>query len=391
MKFYSKSIGYFEILLFTIFIVIYYYLTFKIDTDIPHHAEFIKEYVEGKKEFQVNFLYYLLVYFLSFFSSNIVVLFSVSVIVLSIATFLKYFIVKKILISELFELYKNIDFVSTIASFVLIISFSLPSIMIIMRKLYSMSLPPNVWHNSTAIAVMPFVILLFWLSVKQLETFNSKRLIYIGLLIVVSALIKPSYLFVYLIVYPTLLFKKFLFSRLFWINLIPLSIAILLIFVEYYLIYLTNTIHSEDKNSISIDLFYLVNVKYANGSVFKIIILLLSTILSSLLFPIILLLRNKTLIKIKSIQFAVFCSVVAFIIGNLLVETGNRAFHGNFFWQNIMCSFLLFFVCTIHLLKLVALDEFKWRKYKIELTVLSLHFIFGILYLTKIFITTSYS
>ena len=201
MKFYSKSIGYFEILLFVIFIVIYYYLTFKIDTDIPHHAEFIKEYADGEKEFQVNFLYYLIGYLLSFFSSNIVVLFSVSVLVLSIATFLKYFIVKKILISELSEYYKNIDLVSTIASFILIISFSLPSIMIIMRKLYSMSFPPNVWHNSTTIAVMPFVILLFWLSVKQLEIFNNKRLIYIGLLIMICALIKPSFLFVYLIAY----------------------------------------------------------------------------------------------------------------------------------------------------------------------------------------------
>lgn len=389
MKFYNKSIGYFEILLFMSFVVIYYYLTFKIDTDIPHHAEFIKEYAEGKKEFQVNFLYYLLVYSFSFFSSNIVVLFSVSVVILSIATFLKYFIVKKILISELSHSYKNIDFVSTITSFVLIFSFSLPSIMIILRKLYSMSLPPNVWHNSTTIAVMPFVILLFWLSVKQLEIFNSKRLIYIGLLIIVCALIKPSYLFVYLIAYPIFLFKNYFFSRLFWINVIPLAIAIVLIFIEYYLIYLSNIIN--DKNSISIDLFYLVNLKFANGNVLKIIILLLSTILSSLLFPIVLLLRNKASIKIQSIQFAVFCSVVAFVIGHLIVETGDRSFHGNFFWQNIMCSFLLFFVCTIYLLKLLALNEYKWREYIIEIVALALHFVFGILYLTKIFITTSYS
>lgn len=391
MKFYSKSIGYFEILLFMIFIVIYYYLTFKIDTDIPHHALFIKEYADGKREFSVNFLYYLLVYFFSFFSSNIIVLFSVSVIVLSIATFLKYFIVKKILISELSTWYKNINMISTITSFVLIISFSLPSIMIILRKLYSMSLPPNVWHNSTTIAVMPSVILLFWFSVKQLDTFNKKRLIYIGLLIIVCALIKPSFLFVYLIAYPIFLFKNYLFSRLFWINLTPISIVVLLIFVEYYLIYLTNTIGNDDKGSITMDLFYLVNLKFANGNVFKIIILLLSTIFSSLLFPIVLLVRNKTLFKIQSIQFAVFCSILAFIIGNLLVETGERAFHGNLFWQNIMCSFLLFFICTLNMLKLVALDEYKWKKYSMEITALALHFIFGILYLTKIFITTSYS
>ena len=126
-------------------------------------------------------------------------------------------------------------------------------------------------------------------------------------------------------------------------------------------------------------------------NIFKIILLLLSTILSSLLFPIVLLFRNKTLIKIQHIQFAVFCSVLAFIIGNLLVETGERAFHGNFFWQNIMCSFILFFICALNLLKLVALNEFNWDKYKIEITTIALHFIFGILYLAKIFITTSYS
>lgn len=391
MKFYSKSIGYFEILLFIILMVIYYYLTFKIDTDIPRHAEFIKEYAEGKKEFQVNFLYYLLVYSLSFFSSNIGILYFVSVIVLSIATFLKYFIVKKIIISELFGSYRNINLVSTLASFVLIISFSLPSVMIILRKLYSMSLPPNVWHNSTTIAVMPFVILLFWVSVKQLEKFDGKRLIYIGLLIIISAFIKPSFIFVYLFVYPIFLLKNFLFSRLFWVNLIPVLMAILLIFVEYYLIYLTKSIDNDGKSSISINLFYLANIKFANGNVFKIIILLISTILSSLLFPLVLLIKNKTLLQIQSIQFAVFCSVVAFIIGNLFVETGDRAFHGNLFWQNIMCSFLLFFICTLHLLKLVALDGFKWVKYKTEITALALHFVFGILYLAKVFITTSYS
>lgn len=391
MKFYSKSIGYFEVFLFIVLIVIYYYLTFKIDTDIPHHAEFIKEYIDGKKGFQVNFLYYLLVYSLSFFSSNIVVLFSVSVIVLSIATFFKYFIVKKILISELFGHYKNLEIVTTITSFVLIISFSLPSIMIIMRKLYTMSLPPNVWHNSTTIAVMPFVVLLFWLSDRQLYEFDIKRLIYIGLLVIVSALIKPSFLFVYLIVYPAFLFRKFLFSKLFWINLIPLLVAVVIIFVEYYLIYLSKVVSDNDKNSISIDLFYLANIKFANGNVFKIIVLLLSTIISSLLFPLVVLFRNKTLIKIQGIQFAVFSIVVAFIIGNLFIETGDRAFHGNLFWQNIMCSFLLFFICTLHLLKLIALDEFKYEKYRIEIAALALHFVFGILYLAKIFITTSYS
>ena len=117
MKFFSTKIGYFEVIVFLILTFLFYNFTFTIQTDIQLHAQFIKDYADGNKPFQVNFLYYFAVYFLTFFSSKSSALLVMSVYVLTSATFAKYYIVKRIFL-------KNIPNVSiktaTISSFLLL-------------------------------------------------------------------------------------------------------------------------------------------------------------------------------------------------------------------------------------------------------------------------------
>ena len=389
MNLFKKTIGLFEIVLLIVLIFIYYYLTYHIKTDIPAHAQLIKGYTSNSNPFPVNFLYYFVVYLLGFFSSEYSVLLIVSVYILVFATFFKYFIVKKIIYSELSKSFKNIEVISTVSSFLMIFAFSLPSILIFKGLYYKYNFPPNVWHNSTTIFVMPFVVLLFWTSLKQLKGFQVKRLFLITVLIVLNALVKPSFLFVYLLAYPILLFEKYLFSKLFWINLIPIIIALLLIIAEYYFIY--SGPKTEDNSSVAISFFYIFNNINVELNWIYITIILTSTIVSGYFFPIVLLLKNRALFKVEMIRFALICAFFGQIISNTFYETGARALHGNFYWQNFMCSFLLFFVCVLQLLKLISANQNSWKKYRIEISVFCLHFLSGIIYFFKIIVTSDYS
>lgn len=389
MKFFSKTFGAFEFIEISILILIYYYFTFIIDSDIADHVKFISNYAIYDIPTPANFLYYFVVYLFSFFSSNSTVLCLVSVGVLTFATFFKYVLVKKIISSELSASYTNPIFLSSLVSFSLLFTFSLPSILIFKGLFCSLSLTPNVWHNSTTIFVMPCVILLFWTSLKQLKEFQVKRLFLITVLIVTTVLIKPSFIFVFLIAYPIFLFKKYLFSKLFWINLIALFPAFFIIVIEYYFIYVEST--AEDKSSIAVALFHIINTRYAHGNWIYILAVFIGTIVSGFLFPIVLLFRNRKLFKEEMIQFAILCSIIGLIIGYSLYETGNRSLHGNLTWQNVMCSFLLFLVCIVQLLKLIAANPLKWKGYRIEISIFALHFLSGILYFFKVLVTASYS
>lgn len=390
MKFFSKTFGVFEIIEISILILIYYYFTFMIKSDIPDHVMIIKNYAIYNISTPANFLYYFIVYLLSFFSSNTTILCIISVYVLAFSTFFKYVIVKKVISSEISNSYKCANTLASLISFSLLFAFSLPSILIFKGLLSTLSLSPNVWHNSTTIFVMPFVILLFWTSLKQLKEFQVKRLFFIAVLIITTVLIKPSFIFVFIVTYPVFLFKKYLFSKLFWINLIPIILASLIVLIEYYFIYVESS-SVEDKSSIAIDLFYIINTRYAHGNWMYIIAVFISTIVSGYLFPIVLLFRNKQLFKEEMIQFAILCSIIGLIIGYSLYETGCRSLHGNLTWQNIMCSFLLFLVCIVQLLKLIAANPLKWKAYRIEISIFALHFLSGILYFFKVLVTASYS
>jgi len=389
MKFFSKNLGVFEIIQIGILILIYYYFTFIIDSDIVDHARFIANYAVDNKPIPVNFFYYFVVYLFSFFSSNSTVLCWVSVGVLAFATFFKYVLVKKIISTELSESYTNPVVLSSLLSFLLLFSFSLPSILVFKGLLSTYTLTHNVWHNSTAIFVMPFVILLFWISLKQLQEFQVKRLAYITVLMVITVLIKPSFIFVYVLTYPVFVLKKYKFSKLFWINIIPIVLVLLIILVEYYFIYIQSA--ADDKSNIGIDLFHIINARYGHGNWIYILAVFISTIVSGFLFPIVLLYRNRTLFKEEMIQFAILCTVIGVIISSTLYETGVRSLHGNLAWQNLMCAFLLFLVCIVQLLKLIAVNPLGWRAYRIEISIFGLHLLSGILYFFKVLVTASYS
>lgn len=386
MKIFGKVFGLFDVLIIALLSCIFYYFTFRIPTDIPLHALFIKDYAFGNKPFQVNFLYYFTVYALSGFSYKISSLLLLSLITLTAATFAKYIIVKKILIKE-YSRYNNIAAVSSLLSAGLIFSFSLPSIAALKGSFYLFGYTPNVWHNSTTIFVMPFAILLFWYTIKQINEFKYSRIVLIILLLALNIIAKPSYVFAYALALPLLLLFKYKLNKYFWLNILPVIVAGLLIFIEYFLIYKAN---EQSTSSVVINYFSFINSADANGDVQRIITILVTSIITSFLFPIVVILKNRQLLKQPMVQLALLSSFIGLIIGNVLAETGERANDGNFMWQNYICSFILFFTCVYQLLRLQKEQNTGWGKFKPELICLILHVLATIVYFTKVVVTGSY-
>ena len=176
-------------------------------------------------------------------------------------------------------------------------------------------------------------------------------------------------------------------SKYFWFNLLPIFVSFLFIAIEYFLIY-KYSYKSVDNASITISFF---KFYYAWGGASNILeagVLFVSSIFSSFLFPIVLLAKNKHLFRSRMIQFALFSMILGILISVTFIETGERLSHGNFLWQNYMISFLLFFACTLELIKMI--EKNKFNNYKMELISLMLHFFALVYYFFKTYQTQVY-
>ena len=387
---FKRKHGFFELFILLFLISIFNYLTYVIETDIPLHAQFIKSYTDGNLPFQVNFMYYFTVYAISFFSSDLNILLFVSIYVLAFITYYKYYVVKNIIYSEIVNFKKNHALIASLASFLIITCFSLPSILILQGKYYLANFPANIWHNSTIIFSMPFVVLLFWNSMKQISDYKLDRTYLIFFLLALNIAIKPSFILVFILAFPLINFIKHKFTKSFWISLIPVIFAIGLILLQYYYIYISAKNNIGD-SSVKIDLFNVLN-RWTNATNwYDTLLIVLSTILSSFLFPIVLLLKNKNLFKHDMIFYAVLCATISILIFYVLSENGDREFDGNFIWQTFMCSFLLFFVCVLQLLKLIFESKICWKAYRIEILFFSLHFFSGFYYFYRMFTQLTYA
>ncbi len=390
MKFFSKNFGIFDLIVIIFLISIFNHLTYVVTTDIPLHAQFIKSYTDGNMPFQVNFLYYYTVYAISFHSNNLSILLFVSIYVLAFITFYKYSIVKKIIFSEISLFNQKPHLVSALSAFSLMLCFSLPSILFLDNSYYLANFPANIWHNSTIIFAMPFVILLFWKSLNQISDYKPKRLFIIILLIALNIVIKPSFIFVYITAYPIINYLRHKFSRTFWLNLIPVAVAISFVILQYYLVYISSS-NNIKQAAVKIAPFNVLSFWTNSTHWYQVLFIVLSTIISSYLFPFVLLIKNKSLIKENMVLFSVLCSTISVLIFYVLSETGAREFDGNFIWQAFMCSFLLFMVCVIQLLKLIFKNPMGWRAYKIETLAFLLHIISGIYYFYRMIAFETYN
>lgn len=333
------------------------------------HAKFIREYVNGSGALPVNVMYYFLVYALSLFSTDVDALLVASLVLLSFATFFKYYIVKRIVLLDTDSDGMGAVLASWI-SFFLLFSFNLPVIYCLSGKFYLGSYPPNVWHNSTTILAMPFVLLLFWYSAKQLVEFSSRRNVLLLLLVLLNVLAKPSFVFAYILSFPFLLFINYSLTADFWKRFVPVVFACLLIGIQYVIQYITG---AHEQGAVAFVPFQFVDIYLAHGDNSLRLLYVSCGLFSSIFFPIVFLLRNRQQLRNVFVQFAVFGFIAAFLISQFIGELGPRSTHGNFIWQMIMCVFILFFVCALQLAKLVLNHQKSWRAYIPEIIAFLLH------------------
>ncbi len=381
--------------LFIFCLAFFYYLISNISTDITAHIEQIRRININAAHYPANFLFYLIVNLLSGFS-QVKILNLVAVIVLSAATVLKYSLSKAFIVSinpaqnQEIIWRKKTHFI--LIALALFFCFAIPDpfSIFILKKMYLSKFVPMVWHNSTTIFLFPFAILLFWKQLKMFNTKNDiavKEILIINLLVVLNLLIKPSFIFAYSpITFFFLLHKNVMRNYKIWfIQLTPIITTLVVLMLQYYFIYV-----KQDGS------FFYEKSELAIGLPFQFLLQFVPWwfIPFSFIFSYALVLFTMVCYK-EILSYTPFCyalalTVFAIFISAFVIETGPRALHGNFLWQNVICTYLLFLV-TITFLTPKLLNKQRWSiKDKVLLGLFTAHACAGLLYPVKIVITTSY-
>lgn len=379
--------------LFIFCIVIFSFLVKFVGTDISAHLSYSMRINNGDTEYPANFAFYFIINLLSGFSGIWKVYSINTVILLSAATVCKYLLSKKIIISlnpNIVELYSP-NKVSLI-TLSLFFCFAIPDpfLVFVLEKFYLGRFVPMVWHNSTTILLFPFAIFLFW---KQLTTLYSSYkvtnidVVILNALVIANALIKPSFLFVYVPVTFLFLLKKYKssFGKEFLLSLTPIITAGVIILLQTYLIYEKElgSIQEED-SGIAIGFPFKVLTKWIPMWYIPISLFL------SYLLPIYAIISYKSILKYKPFLYSISLAIIGILLSAFVYESGPRMFHGNFAWQNIICTYLVFLSTISYLTPKILDKNSRTPKDIIMMVLLLLHSLSGIMYLFKIGLTYSY-
>ena len=373
-------------LIFLLFLSILALIIVFVRTDINSHSVIALDIRNGVRPVEIPFLYFFLLIGGTLFSTNIEHYNILAVFILAILTSFRFYVIQNIYESELRAISdkaeKSRQF-SWTGALLLLFSFSIPTTAVFDKGYFYMgTIPPNVWHNSTTILVLPFVLLLFWLSLKQLLHFENRRLLYILGLIVLNVISKPSFLFVYIPAYTIMVLWTYKWWSVdWWKGMMPVFFSILCVGINFVTLYVFKS--TSDNNSVGINFFYIIRTYLSQDNNLKLLFFLIQQFVFSFFFPIVFLFRHKELLKDKRVFFVVLSVVFSLLIYHTLIEAGSRAKAGNFGWQSIISNHILFFVCILELLRLIAKNNYTWKPYKLEVYSLFIHVFFGVVYISK--------
>ncbi len=365
-------------------------------TDIHPHSEQVQNINNGIKNLPPNFLYYTMVWLLSGFSADLVKIKGVSIIILAISIALKFgvtqYIIKDYLKHSFHKILTNSQlYIIYFLSVLLILVFTIPDAWYYAshRQFYYLGrLVPNVWHNSTIIFLMPFALLLFWEQYCILFFDKKINFLRLSLLIFINIVIKPSFFFIYLMVTPFFLLYIFRFKKEFWQNIYPILFGGILILLQTYLIFVLKAgLLVKDETSIEISSAFKV------WQIFMPEKYIFNGLLNTFALPmgfIILFAKNIY----KSPKLAIFVTSLGFaavLLFCFVAEGGERMVHGNFFWQCIVASYIIFMAVVMESLKIFFSPNatHKWR-FLILAILLALHVGSGCFYLSRILEIKSY-
>ena len=320
--------------------------------DLHDHAAFARDMCTGKIPYTGNFLLYLLVNIFSFFTAGVKATELALCGLLAFAGMYRYYLSLSKMNEVLFadsqinnstnQLYLSLLALSLLFVFVI----PIPGYLTDDRYMYIGSYTPNVWHNSTILFLFPFAIILFELSYKQLQTYDAKRNALIFLLIALNLVIKPSFFFVFICVYPLMLLYKYKFRQEFWLSILPVFLGGVLLIGQFIIIYKINSQVVKDTSSVVFLPFW------KNPELKEDMINIPISMLFSLLFPLLYTILNfRKLIQNQLFNYTFLSFVVSVLIFFFISESGPRASHGNFYWQIVITTWLCFFVSLLALMK----------------------------------------
>jgi hypothetical protein len=369
--------------LFVFFFFLFMYIAFRLSSDLPIHARFAREISEGVRNYPGNFILYGLMNILSFCLSKILFFAKIHYRSIGLCLLLAMAVTYKFRWACKHLQVCSADWKRFLMalSLLLVVAIPIPSIFIT-KYWYLGNFTPNIWHNSTTIFLFPFAIVLFSMSIKQLEIFDNRRNLWMLLLIFLNVFIKPSYFFVWVCIYPIFLLAEYRFTSKFFKGMFPVIAGVVFLVICYIWIYYFNNIVAEN-SSVIIKPFW-------GYGYFAPLSMLPWALLFSLLFPIVYLALNfKRLYKNKVFLFVYASLVVAIVIFLLFLETGIRMGNGNFYWQIVICTWLCFFISISDWLKhkkeLMQTNNLKKKIVFVYFpaVIYAIHVIVGILYLVR--------
>jgi hypothetical protein len=385
-------LGLSSILIFTLSAILFYAFIYKgIPSDIRGHVSFMKKLID-LGTFPVPPMYYLWVYLFKHLLS--IQYLNSAIITLSVLVVLKYWVTCRLITFDI-EVIKQNQPISLALSFLLLLVMPIHHQLFtsifygldqaVSFNMYLGKLAPNIWHNSTTIASMPFVVVLFLQGYKysKVDSTDYKFIAYMAITGTILILIKPSFLFAFIPAFPTFILNRYGLGKK-TMMATGLSVFFLfLIIVEYYYIYIIDVyaMVGYEKTSIGIEFFTFWKIFSDNIPL---------DLFLSLLFPIaVIIIYRKEILNTEILKFAWILLGFAYLVSIIFIETERPAF-GNFTWQCVMAQFLLYAVSINTYLQNEYAENPPKNKNRIVLGIFLMHAMTGIVYLYKILALKSY-
>ena len=360
--------------MFTIFFFIMFCINIKEFSDLWGHSIVTKSMLDDNRLISGNFLMYFLANLLSVFSGNIIAIRYAIIFLISCAETTKFVLIKNYFHSFVSD--RKARWCSIALLFVYIVPF-----LYFFRSsgMYIGYCVPNVWHNSTIIVSMPFVILMYFTSIKQFENFDIQRNVSLTIATILCVFVKPSFFFVFTVAYPLLLLWKYGFKKNFFVGLIPILTGLLCVFYEFLTIYEV----SPDDSSVIFNFNKLISVGFWKRQA--------PYVISSLSFPILYVALNfKKTIYDKEFWYILTMVFFSILISLVCEETGPRAGHGNFSWQIIPSMWFTFFYILKHIIVIEGEPIIEVRKKQGLCVLFFIHTVIGIWFLIRYLVLNTY-
>lgn len=241
---------------------------------------------------------------------------------------------------------------------------------------YIGNIPPNVWHNSTTMLLMPFAMMQFVAACRWLE--HGARVELVKMLIwgLLAVLVKPSYLIAFLPAFSLMALWRWRLSR-------PLLEAAVACAVLAAVLLMQKSLLSSDGSMASVELGWLdIWRNYHAGTRWPDASIAVSFALS-LALPVAVLLWRPELRRDWLVRFGLVQFGVALLVSMVLHESGPRMVHGNLAWQVVICCFLLYWVIAIRSLARLDGTTVPGRGWQVVAALALLHGVSGLVYLVR--------